>query len=60
MKEKDKKEKIDEIRRKLLKIGVWAVPVIITFSSRKVWAGTPFPGGKGKEEKLFEEDKREF
>ncbi len=60
MKERDKKEKIDEIRRKLLKVGVWSFPVIIAFSSRKVWAGTPFSPKKREEEKLFEEEKRQF
>ncbi len=50
---KNKEEKIDEIRRKLLKLGIWSIPVIIAFTQRKLWAGTPF--GR-KEEKFFEEN----
>ncbi len=50
---KKKEEKIDEIRRKLLKMSIWSVPVIIAFTQKKLWAGTPFGG---KEKKFFEEN----
>lgn len=62
MKGKEKKEKVDEIRRKLLKMGVWSLPLIIAFSSRKIWAGTPgpFPPRKGEGDKFFEEEKERF
>lgn len=56
MKREFKEEKIDKIRRKLLKIGIWTIPVIIAFTQRKLWAGTPAPfGGKGKKD-FFEEN----
>ncbi len=51
---KKKEEKIDEIRRNLIKMGIWSIPIIIAFTSKKLWAGTPF--GKKKEEEFFEEE----
>jgi len=54
---KKKEEKIDEIRRNLIKMGIWSIPIIIAFTSKKLWAGTPI-GSKGnkKEEEFFEEE----
>lgn len=51
---KKKEEKIDEIRRNLIKMGIWSIPILIAFTSKKLWAGTP-KGGKGEEE-FFEEE----
>jgi hypothetical protein len=55
---KKKEEKIDEIRRNLIKMGIWSIPIIIAFTSKKLWAGTPGGGPKGnkKEEEFFEEE----
>lgn len=53
---KKKEEKIDKVRRKLIKMGIWTVPLIIAFTQRKLWAGTPF-GKKGKDE-FFEENEQ--
>lgn len=57
---RENKGKVDEIRRKLLKLGFWSVPVIIAFTSRKLWAGSPklrqtLPGEREKQ--IFEEEK---
>lgn len=48
-KEVEKKEKIDMIRRKLIEIGIWTAPVMLLFTSKKMWAQTPYcwPGEGG-------------
>lgn len=59
MENKEKEKKIDEVRRRLLKIGIWAVPLIIAFTQRKLWAGTPGGSFGEKEKKEFFEENEE-